>query len=162
MLKNLVKVLWLFLLRILSEIVPKTNLIVFTGQSGVHYSHNTKSLLNIYKQQKLTFNLSGQQIIRMFLIKFQSLYGIDSVVYIFSFKGILTFLRAKAICLSHGFGDISNIRLSSKTKVVQLWHGTPLKKIGVLDRSFDSNQKKKYAANSQCYDMVISCSKQSK
>ena len=34
-----------------------------------------------------------------------------------------------------------------------------MKKIGVLDRSFDINQKKKYAANSLCYDMVISCSK---
>ena len=159
MLKNVVKVLWLFLLKILSEIVPKTNLIVFTGQSGIHYSHNTKSVFEFLQKKTTDFQFVWTTNHKDVFNKVSSLYGTDSVVYIFSLKGILALLRAKAICLSHGFGDISNIRLSSKTKVVQLWHGIPLKKIGVLDRSFDINQKKKYAANSQCYDMVISCSK---
>ena len=51
MLKDFVKVLWLILIKFLSDIVPKTNLIVFTGKSGVHYSHNTKSLFE-YLQKK--------------------------------------------------------------------------------------------------------------
>ncbi|MBJ09937.1 MAG: hypothetical protein CMP66_00560 [Flavobacteriales bacterium] len=159
MFKNLMKVLWLFLLKILSEIVPKTNLIVFTGQSGIHYSHNTKSVFEYLQKETPDLQFVWATNHKSVYNKVSNLYGADSLVYIFSLKGVFALLRAKAICLSHGFGDISNIRLSSKTKVVQLWHGIPLKNIGVLDRSFDSNQKKKYAANSQCYDMVISCSK---
>ena len=112
------KVLWLFLLKILSEIVPKTNLIVFTGQSGIHYSHNTKSVFEFLQKKTTDFQFVWTTNHKDVFNKVSSLYGTDSVVYIFSLKGILALLRAKAICLSHGFGDISNIRLSSKTKVV--------------------------------------------
>ena len=159
MFKNAVRFFCFGLIRFLSKIVSKTNLIVFTGQSGIHYAHNTKSVFEFLQKTTTDFQFVWATNHKDIFNKVSSLYGPDSVVYIFSLKGILTLLRAKAICLSHGFGDISNIRLSSKTKVVQLWHGIPLKKIGVLDRSFDINQKKNYAANSQCYDMVISCSK---
>lgn len=159
MFKNVVRFFCFGLIKFLSELIPKKELIVFTGQSGIHYAHNTKAVFEYLQKKTTDFQFVWATNHNGVLNKVSSLYGTDSVVYIFSLKGILALLRAKAICLSHGFGDISNIRLSSKTKVIQLWHGTPLKKIGVLDRSFDSNQKKKYVANSQCYDMVISCSK---
>ena len=146
------------MMKILSEIVPKTNLIVFTGQSGLHFAHNTKSVFEYFLKKENDYKVVWLTNHPVAHNKISTLHGKGSVFYIFSIKGFISLLRAKAICLSHGFGDISNISLSSKTKIIQLWHGIPLKKIGVLDKSFDDSDKKKYAADSRRYDMVISCS----
>ena len=83
MFKNLMKVLWLFLLKILSEIVPKTNLIVFTGQSGIHYSHNTKSIFEYLQKETPDLQFVWATNHKSVYNKVSSLYGADSLVYFF-------------------------------------------------------------------------------
>lgn len=158
MFKNLVRFFCFGLIKFLSELIPKKDLIVFTGQSGISYEHNTKALFEFLQENSTSYQTIWITRNPRIYQQISDLYGRGKVVYTISINGLLVLLRAKAVCLSHGFSDISNIKLSSKTKILQLWHGIPLKKIGVLDRSFDRSQKKKYVANSQRYDMVISCS----
>lgn len=46
-----------------------------------------------------------------------------------SFKGIMLHLRAGVAVLTSGKYDVNQNFLSGKTKIIQLWHGIPLKKI---------------------------------
>lgn len=60
----------------------------------------------------------------------------------FSFKGCYFSLRAKVAIVSTGSRDLNRF-LVGGAKIVQLWHGTPLKKIGFDDRvTFLKNQDK--------------------
>jgi len=47
-----------------------------------------------------------------------------------SFKGFFLQLKAGAAVLTSGKYDVSQNLLTGRTKVIQLWHGIPLKKIG--------------------------------
>lgn len=61
------------------------------------------------------------------------------VVYAYSLKGIITFLRAKTIIISHGQDDVFPFLLKKRHVVINLWHGTPIKKIGLLVNQNDKN-----------------------
>lgn len=65
----------------------------------------------------------------------------DHVVYAYSLKGILTYLRAKTIIISHGEDDIFPFLLKKSHVVFNLWHGTPIKKIGLLWDEHDQKIK---------------------
>lgn len=54
---------------------------------------------------------------------------IPEYIYYLSFKGIYYSLRAKYFFLSHSIQD-TNYFLTGGAKIIQLWHGIPLKKIG--------------------------------
>lgn len=47
-----------------------------------------------------------------------------------SLRGFWATARARVIVVTHGFGDVSRYAVSGAT-VVQLWHGIPLKRIGI-------------------------------
>jgi CDP-glycerol glycerophosphotransferase (TagB/SpsB family) len=51
------------------------------------------------------------------------------VVFLYSFKGVYTALRASKSYLSHQLDDI-NGALIGGSKIIQLWHGMPLRRIG--------------------------------
>jgi len=47
-----------------------------------------------------------------------------------SLKPLLIFLRAKNVVISHGLWDTGYLRPSSRKRVIQTWHGIPVKRIG--------------------------------
>lgn len=47
-----------------------------------------------------------------------------------SFRGFWRTARARVVVLTHGFGDVSRYGITGAT-VVQLWHGIPLKRLGL-------------------------------
>ena len=51
------------------------------------------------------------------------------VLYIWSLKGIITSLKAQVIFISHSSYDVAAFCITKKNTIIQLWHGTPLKKI---------------------------------
>lgn len=59
-------------------------------------------------------------------------YGNVRVIKKYSFLGYLSFLKAKHVFFSHGHYDF--VRASGGKKLINLWHGMPIKAIGLLDR----------------------------
>ena len=58
--------------------------------------------------------------------------------YLFSLRGIYTVLRAQTAYISHQLGDI-NGPLMGGARIIQLWHGMPLRKIGYGGDWSDNN-----------------------
>ena len=82
MFKNAVRFFCFGLIRFLSKIVSKIA-VVFTGQSGIHYAHNTKSVFDFFKKPTTDFQFVWATNHKDIFNKVSSLYGPDSVVYIF-------------------------------------------------------------------------------
>lgn len=65
------------------------------------------------------------------------------VYRIYSFKSILLGLRARYAVTSHSnFSDLMPFLNNKKVKSIQLWHGTPLKKIGLDDTIYTTKVSK--------------------
>ena len=55
--------------------------------------------------------------------------------YFYSFTALRISLSAKAIFITHSITDAMPIRFHKQTLLIDLWHGTPIKKFGFLDRN---------------------------
>lgn len=115
-----------FISKLISFVIPVSNkLLVFTSypdytdNSYAVYNYVRKALPEKYKCAWLTLDKN---------IKVQ---GVD-MLYRFSLKGLWYYYRAKYIFCTHGVN--AALKLHQK-KIVNLWHGMPLKTIGSLDPS---------------------------
>jgi CDP-glycerol glycerophosphotransferase (TagB/SpsB family) len=52
----------------------------------------------------------------------------------YSLKGFFIFLKAKFAVISHGHGDFG-LYMKNQKFIIQVWHGTPIKKIGNYDHN---------------------------
>jgi len=89
----------------------------------------------------------------------------------YSIKGFFLSMRAGAVVVSTGLSDVNRYAIS-KSKKVQLWHGTPLKKIG-YDNTYFSNKFQRTSKfklimykllffSNNLYDLVIATSNESR
>lgn len=139
--KIILYVLNLFLY-ILSGIYPKDkNLWLFGAWFGQKYSDNSKYLFEYINMNQpntravwLTSNPEVEDEIKK--------KGFE-VYRTYSFKSILLGLRAKYAVTSHAnFSDLMPFLNNKKVKSIQLWHGTPLKKIGLDDTIYTTKVSK--------------------
>jgi len=116
----------------LSFVVPKDkNLWVFGAWFGERYADNSKYLfeyVNKYHPEiRAVWLTNSEDTLRLIENKGYEVYKT------YSLKGIYYALRAKVGIVSTGLRDI-NIYATGNIKVVQLWHGIPLKKIMFDDK----------------------------
>ena len=134
----MVNFLWNFTSRIifffLELLVPKDcKSIIVTTHRGRIFGDNSKSFF-IYTQAIPELNV-------YLLTKNKSLFDSlskeypDSLLYAWSIKGLLKYLRSKIVIVTHGPGDLHPYYPSTFRKTfVNLWHGTPMKKTNYLLR----------------------------
>lgn len=129
-------------LYILSGIYPKDkNLWLFGAWFGQKYSDNSKYLfeyININQPNiRAVWLTSNPEVEREIKKKGFEVYRI------YSFKSILLGLRAKYAITSHAnFSDLMPFLNNKKVKSIQLWHGAPLKKIGLDDTIYTTKVSK--------------------
>ncbi|MBD0779699.1 CDP-glycerol glycerophosphotransferase family protein [Maribacter sp. ANRC-HE7] len=113
----------------ISMVIPKKKELAVIGSSlGKHFADNTKYYyINYYSKEKSSLNLIWISKNRD-VVKELKLKGLPAE-YLYSFKGIYITLRASKAYLSHRLDDI-NSALIGGAKIIQLWHGMPLRKIG--------------------------------
>lgn len=122
----------LFPVHILVGLIPKNKkLIIFGSALGRHFADNSKYLF-LYISRRT----GGRR--PVFISRNRDLVDtLNNNGYparsLFSLRGIITVIRADRAFVSHSTEDIHPL-LTSRTKVIQLWHGTPLRKI-----SYDTN-----------------------
>ena len=124
---------------ILSYLIPKNkNLYLFGSGSGVSFKGNPKYLYlyslvnkcscNIYwitKSENVHTTLTGKKY---------------PVIKLHSIIGFWRILRAKYLIIDQSAKDISYIGIiNGRFNIIQTWHGTPLKKIGIEKTKNDYN-----------------------
>ncbi len=118
----------LFPVYLISKVIPKDkNLYIFGSSQGLQFADNSKYLF-IYtsrniKTAKSVFITRNKKIAKTLAS------NLLNSEYLFSFRGIWTVLRARTAFISYSDMDINPL-LMGGTEIIQLWHGTPLKKIG--------------------------------
>ena len=116
-------------------LVPKNNKIwIFGTGNGTKYNDNSRALFEYVSKNKKNIRpiwlTKSDCIVRKLRKENFEVYKFYSV------KGIYYSIVAKAMVLTTSFFDISSTAylFPSKNKIIQLWHGTPLKKL-TLDAS---------------------------
>jgi CDP-glycerol glycerophosphotransferase (TagB/SpsB family) len=113
---------------LIAKVIPKNQrLCVFGSAEGKAFTDNSKYLFLYASRQSTTvrcvFISRNREVVAY--LRSKGLYA----EYIFSRTGVLTVVRASKAFVTHTTDDIHRLLLGG-AEVVQLWHGTPLKKIG--------------------------------
>ena len=125
---------------ILSWVIPKkSKLYIFGSNEGKYFSDNSRALFEFIKKneesiQAIWFTQS-HEVFNEIEERFPG-----SAVISPSLKASLIYLRADQAIISYGFQDLCRMPWIPSIKINQLWHGVPLKKIGLLkseQRTFD-------------------------
>lgn len=131
---------------LLSILFPKKkDLVVIGGSLGKHFADNPKYLFLYLDQNKPKFQY-------YWLTKNKELckeMNANNFLYLYTFKGMYILLRAKYLILSHQINDMFP-PLHGGKEIIQLWHGTPLKKLG-YDRDAELNSSLKNRMKSIFY-----------
>ncbi len=125
---NLVSLIFLFPIYLLSKLIPKDRkLYIFGSSLGFHFADNSKYLFLFSSEHakdiRSVYISKNQEIVHF--IKNKNMQA----EYLYSFEGFKTVLRAKKAFISHSIEDIHPILIGG-AEIIQLWHGTPLKRIG--------------------------------
>lgn len=143
-LKTLISILW-----VVDFLIPKRKDIILISSNG------TKSLngnaLSLYNYLK---DLNKYQIYTV------AKHDKDFVSWKKP-KDWFIFLRAKTCIMTHGPADLGQfwkIIYKNNRNLVQLWHGTPIKNMGLLDNGLSKKQKNKIKNRRIKEDFFITCS----
>tara|TARA_R110000744_G_C19371292_1_gene562659 strand:+ start:8225 stop:9442 length:1218 start_codon:yes stop_codon:yes gene_type:complete len=123
-----------------SRIIPKNKKLAVIGSSlGEYFADNSKyyyisyyRTLNSRKNKNLIWISKNRDV-----VKELNSIGLPAE-YLYSLKGIYYTLRASKAYISHQLGDI-NGPLMGGARIIQLWHGMPLRKIGYGGDWSDNN-----------------------
>jgi CDP-glycerol glycerophosphotransferase (TagB/SpsB family) len=119
-------------------IPKKRTLWLFSSQQGRKYSENSK-----YIFEHITENhdeISAYWVTKSLEVAKRLQKSGHPVVYAYSLKGYYLSARAGYVFYSHfrrECSDYNDYVTTSKTHLIQLWHGSPLKKIGALHPQYD-------------------------
>ena len=116
---------------LISGFVPRRkNIWIFGSWDGRKFADNPKYLfLYVYHKQP---EITGVWLSRNKTILADLRARGYKAYYMHSLRGILYSMRASCIIFSVGVSDV-NLYTTKGTKSVQLWHGTPLKKIELIE-----------------------------
>jgi CDP-glycerol glycerophosphotransferase (TagB/SpsB family) len=78
-----------------------------------------------------------------------------------SLHALWLFLRAQTIFITHGPDDFHPYYASSRKTVVHLWHGVPMRGLGLLDRSRTPKQRSILARTNQTISRIVMPSRES-
>lgn len=134
----------------LKKLMPiKQNLWLFGAWFGEKYADNSRYLyeyiINNHPEIKAFWITKNRQLYDKLISENKP------VLYAKSLKGLLSTIQADVIVMTNNYIDINyRFLINKKSFKVQLWHGIPLKKIG-LDSNFQ-------LVNNFDYDLIISSS----
>jgi CDP-glycerol glycerophosphotransferase (TagB/SpsB family) len=152
----------------ISGFVPRRkNIWIFGSWDGKKFADNPKYLfLYVYRNQP---EITGIWLSRNKTIVADLRARGYNAYYMHSLRGILYSMRASCIIFSVGVSDV-NLYTTKGTKSVQLWHGTPLKKLELAQGNQTSTRWGSFAQRlvdkglhpNKNYDVVIATSNESK
>lgn len=112
-------------------IPPKRNLWVFGAWYGEKYFDNPRFLFEYVQKNNPQVNV-------VWITKDKAICNNKTILYKYSLKAIMTSIIAEVYLISHStLTDLYPFINNKTRKVVQLWHGIPIKKIGKDDNRYN-------------------------
>lgn len=124
------------LLKWVCEITPKNKKMILIGSpNAIYYYDNCKYFFEfLYKNESNDFSFFLITKNKKLYPHLKNKFG-DHIVYAFSFKALLIYLRAKFVLLTNGNGDIFPFIPNNKKQIViNMWHGIAFKNLGYLSK----------------------------
>lgn len=115
-----------------------SHIIVFGSFAGRYFEDNSRALYEYIMGKKSDYRLYIITKSKDVFSKYRQ--NNENVLFFRSFKGWLISLKALWFITDHGMNDI-NIYATNGARIVFLWHGMPLKRIGFDDLYFKNNNK---------------------
>ncbi len=129
---------WIF--SIINILIPNDpRLVLFGSNRGKNWSDNSKALFEYMREDSRNLKPVWISLNRKIIAEIRK-DDSASAVYALSPRGVLTYLRATQIFVSHSFMDMCYFPPIRGKKVNYLWHGIPMRKIGLS--SPDKRSKK--------------------
>ena len=140
---------WTWLFHLMSLLIPKKKgMILFGSNEGQLYSDNSRALFEFIQTKQTHIQpiwiTNNPDVYRQVRSKYPR-----SVVLAPSIKSAYYYLRSEQIVLSFGWQDMCKMPWLPSKYVNQLWHGVPLKKIGLLKSQ--SEIKKDYGKTADLF-----------
>ena len=151
--------LYYFITKVAAPFIKKDkNIVLFSSSGGRYFTGNAKSLF-LYMKENTQLKCIWATSDRNLYLKLKEQYGGGSTGLFHTFDSLKLVLKAKTVVMTHGTSDMPYVYLGKKTNVIQTWHGTPVKKLGILDSSNKDANIKKFLKESERYTAFISSSK---
>ncbi len=135
-----IKIFFLYIFTgVLGLIIPKDKeLTICVASKGKYYNGNSKALFEymLSKDKKVYFFVSDKKLFEELIKK-----KIKNVIYQYSHKGLGKFLRARTICLTHGYADLLGFIPSPSQNWIYLGHGIGTKALGFLQKSIPLKER---------------------
>lgn len=119
-------------------IPKKKNLVIVTASKGRFYNGNARALFEYMQTRddlEAYYFVSKKDLFNT-LTKEQ-----DNIVYHYSWKGLYLFLRARTVCITHGWADMLGFAASPFQNWVFLGHGVGTKALGYLKENLSFWEK---------------------
>jgi CDP-glycerol glycerophosphotransferase len=149
---------------LLACLIPKDeNLWIFSAWNGKKFNDNPKYLFEHVEK-------TAKSLSTLWATKDQDLYKtlVDTGIpafYVYSLKGIWIQARAGVAVYTHALDwEFCSPCIGRKTRRIQLWHGMPLKKIGLDDKKNVPSRTKRligkilFPYRSERFDLIIAAS----
>ena len=118
--------------RILSWIIPKQpNLYIFGSNEGLFFSDNSRAMFEYIQANDKSVRVVWFTKSRKVYSEIEQKYP-GSAVISPSLRAAFIYLRAEQAVISYGFQDLCKMPWIPSIRINQLWHGIPIKKIGLL------------------------------
>ena len=151
--KKILIVLNLFFLFFLSFIIPKKKNLLLFGDGHKNFMGNSRYLFEYsikYKHLKNYFIINNNS-------KYLEKKYTKNYIYENSIKTFWLILRAKYIFVNGVSGDVSFSHFLGRFNIINLWHGTPIKKIMFDDENCFLNKPKNIKNYFMKFFSIIEC-----
>ncbi len=122
---------WYIFTAVLGLVIPKDkDLTIFVSSKGKYYNGNSRAVFEymLSKNTKVHFFVSRKELYKELLDR-----KIENVIYHYSIKGLITFSRARTVCITHGYADLLGYMPSPFQNWIYLAHGIGTKSMGLLN-----------------------------
>lgn len=130
-----------------------SNLMLFSARGGRGYEGNTKYL---YLYASKFSDSTCVWITKDMEIYTSLLKEGHKCAYYFSWEALKLCLQAQYVFITHSLSDVMPVFYKKQTRVINLWHGIPLKNIEFLDQNMSLKQKFNNSIKSKRTNVFIS------
>lgn len=103
--------------------------IIITGHNACYFMGNNKYFFEYLAREERSFSYYFYTKCKKTYLELNSLYP-GKILFGFQINSLVKILKAKIIFTSTGYFDLSPFPLPYNKKIINLWHGIPLKQIG--------------------------------
>ena len=137
-------------------ISQKENRILVGCSAGKHFNGNSKEVFEaLFSEEKDVFFITrDENLYKKLSEKFK-----DRIIFSYSLRAMWIFITSHKLVLSHGDYDVTPFENVIKNKkVINLWHGFPIKRNGLLNWSLTDIEKQTLVNKYKKIDLMVSSS----